>query len=70
MGKKFAELLQIDNDRKITKETDYPFLYQLQSALLLALRERGLLSPMQHRQAEEELKIQRRERVKGQQKKS
>ena len=63
MAKKFAELQRINNDRKITTETDYEFLYQLQSALLLALREQGRLSPMQHRQAQEKLKQQRRDRA-------
>ena len=67
MAKKFAKLLRIDNDRQISAETDYEFLYQLQSALLLALRERGRLSHMQHRQAQEKLNQQRRERARRKQ---
>ena len=63
MARQFAKLQRIDNYRKITTETDYEFLYQLQSALLLALREQGRLSPMQHRQAQEKLKQQRRDRA-------
>ena len=62
--KKFAALQQIDNGRKITPDSDYEFLYQLQTALLLALRERGTLNAMQYRQAEEKLKQQRRNRAK------
>ena len=67
MAKKFAKLQRIDNDRKITTETDCEFLHQLQSVLLLALQEQGRLSPMQHRQAQEKLNQQRRDRVRGQQ---
>ena len=62
MGRKrFAELFQIENNQKITKDTDSEFLYHLQQALLLALREQGRLSPMQHRNAEERLKKERRD---------
>lgn len=63
MERKFAKLQRIDHDRKLTKETDAPFLYQLQNALLLALKEQGRLSAMQYRYAEEGLKRQRRERA-------
>ncbi len=63
MEKKFAKLQEIEHDRNITEETDYKFLYQLQNALLLALREQGRLNAMQHRHAEEKLKQQRRERT-------
>ena len=67
MVKRFSRLQRIDNKRKITKETDYEFWYQLQRALLLALREQGRLTPMQHRHAEEHLKKQRRDRAKRKQ---
>lgn len=67
MARRFAELQRIDHDRKITKETDAPFLYQLQNALLLALEEHGWLSTMQYRHAEEGLKRQRRERARRKQ---
>ena len=63
MAKKFAELQRIESDRKITKETDYEFLYQLQYALLLALRERGTLNAAQFRLAEERLLEQKRSRA-------
>ena len=59
MTKQFAKLQRIDNNETITKETHYEFLYHLQSALLLALREQGRLNIMQYRHAEEKLKEQR-----------
>ena len=64
MEKKFAELQRIDNNEKITGETHYEFLYHLQRALLLALREQGRLNALQYRHAEESLKQQRRARAK------
>lgn len=64
MAKKFAELQRIDNDHKITKDTDDEFLYHLQNGLLLALKEQGRLNAMQYRYAEERLKQQRRDRAK------
>ena len=64
MAKKFAQLQRIDNNEQITMESHYEFLYHLQSAMLLALREQGKLNTMQHRHAEEKLKEQRRNRAK------
>ena len=64
MKRQFANLQHIDNNEAITKETNYEFLYHLQSAMLLALREQGRLDVMQHRHAEEKLKQQRRNRAK------
>ena len=64
MEKQFALLQHIENNEKITKENHYSFLYHLQSALLLALREYGMFTAMQHRHAEERLKQQRLERAK------
>lgn len=64
MAKRFAQLQRIENDRPIKKETDYEFLYTLQNALLLALKEQGRLTQMQYRHAEERLQAQRRERAK------
>ncbi len=61
MGKQFASLEHIENNRKITKETDYEFLHQLQTGLLLALKEQGRLTEMQYRHAKEKLDKQRRE---------
>ena len=65
MARQFAELQRIDNNEVITKETHYEFLYHLQSALLLALREQGRLNIMQYRHAEEKLKEQRRNLAKN-----
>ena len=67
MAKKFARLDRVENNEPITGESNYEFLYQLQSALLLALREQGSLSPMQHRHADEKLRKQRRDRAKRKQ---
>lgn len=67
MARKFAKLDRIDHNEQITRESNYEFLYQLQHALLLALREQGKLTPMQHHHAEEKLKQQRRERARQKQ---
>ena len=65
MGRKqYAALQRIENDHKITRETDREFLYDLENALLLALLEDGTLTQMQYRQASEKLKRQRREQRK------
>ena len=61
MAKQYASLEAIENDRKITKETDYEFLYQIQSGLLLALKEQGRLNEMQYRYAQDRLNQQCRE---------
>ena len=50
---------RIENDRKITRETDGEFLYEYQKAVLLALVESGRLTEQQFRYAEERLRIQR-----------
>ena len=65
MSRQFAELQHINNNETITEETHYEFLYSLQSAILLALREQGRLNAMQHRHAEEGLKQQRRNRARN-----
>ena len=65
MTRQFAKIQRIDNNEKITKETHYEFLYHLQSAMLLALREQGRLNTMQHRHAEEMLKQQRGDRARN-----
>lgn len=69
MARKFEKLDRIEHNEPITMESNSEFLYQLQSALLLVLREQGILNPMQHRHAEEKLKQQRRERTKQKQEK-
>ena len=64
MSVQFSRLLGIDNNEEINEETHYEFIYHLQSGVLLALREQGILNPVQHRYAEENLKKQRRDRAK------
>ncbi len=61
MTKYYASLKHIDNNRKITRETDYAFWHQLQTGLLLALKEKGYLNEMQYNQAQEKLNKQYRE---------
>lgn len=68
MAKRYASLEAIENDRKITRETDEAFLHQLQSGLLLALKEQGRLNEMQYRHAQDRLNQQRREWTKKLQK--
>ena len=65
MKKRFATLQQIqnNNNRKITKDTDIEFMYHLEHALLLALKERGILNYMQWKEAERELLKQHRNRA-------
>lgn len=53
-----ARLLDIENDRAITKETDSQFLFEYQRAVLLTLKDNGILNEMQYRYAEEKLKKQ------------
>ena len=65
MTVQFAMLQRIDHNDTITEETHYEFIYHLQSAVLLALRERGRLNAVQYRYAEEKLKQQRRTRAKN-----
>lgn len=61
MAKQYASLVKIEHNRKITREQDEPFLYRLQSGLLLALKEQGRLNEMQYRHAQERLDRQHRE---------
>lgn len=61
MAKQYASLESIENDRKITKEADYDFLHQLQSGLLLALKERGRINEMQYCHAQNRLNRQHQE---------
>lgn len=70
MARKFARLDRIEHNEPVTQENHYEFLYQLQQALLLALREQGRLSPMQLHHAEETLREQRRDRAKRKQEES
>lgn len=53
-----ARLVQIENDREITKEKDSRFLFEYQRAILLELKDKGVLNELQYRYAEERLKKQ------------
>lgn len=53
-----ARLLGIENDREITKETDSQFLFEYQRAVLLTLKDKGVLNEIQYQYAEEKLKKQ------------
>lgn len=53
-----ARLLDIENDREITKETDSQFLFEYQRSVLLTLKDKGVLNEMQYQYAEEKLKRQ------------
>lgn len=48
----------LDDGRRITEENGGPFLLALQQALLLGLKEEGILDSAQCRWAEEQLKKQ------------
>lgn len=57
MGER-ARLLGIEYSREITKETDRRFLFEYQRAILLELKDKGVLNETQYRYAEERLKQQ------------
>ena len=39
-----AGLIRIENDHRVTKETDNQFLFEYQRAVLLALKAKGVLN--------------------------
>ena len=49
-------LLQIENDREISPETDEEFFEVLWRSLLLALKEDGFMNEVQLRRAEEKIR--------------
>lgn len=53
-----ARLVKVENDREITKENDSQFLFEYQRAVLLELKDKGVLNEIQYRYAEEKLKKQ------------
>ena len=59
MKKKFSKLRKIDNNHKITKDTDSEAWNNLQLALLLALKEGGTLNETQCMNAVKELWAQK-----------
>lgn len=69
MKRQFASLEQIEHNHRITRNTDFQFLYHLQGSLLLALKEQGRLSETQYHHAQERLARQHREWIKKQQQK-
>ena len=52
-------LLQIENDREISPETDEEFFDALWRSLLLALKEDGFMNEVQLRRAEEKIRTQK-----------
>lgn len=64
MQRQYASLDRIEYNHKITRDTDFQFLYRLQGSLLLALKEQGRLSETQYRLAQERLDRQRRDWIK------
>ena len=59
MARQLPKLVRIEHNEQISADTHSDFFYQLHRALLLSLREQGILTLMQYRQAEESLKHQR-----------
>ena len=57
--RKPVTLKRIENNRKLTSDTDFEFFYALQQGLLLALKELGQLDEMQYRAAQQHLNKQR-----------
>ena len=51
-------LERVENEHRITRESDGEFLYEYQKAVLLSLVESGHLTEMQYRCAEEKLRQQ------------
>lgn len=52
-------LLQIENDREISPETDAEFFDALWRSLLLALKEDGFMNEAQLRRTEEKIRTQK-----------
>ncbi len=48
-------LIRTENSREITKEAYGPFLFEYQRAVLLALKDEGILNEAQYRRAERRL---------------
>ena len=63
MDKEFSQLIEILDDQRICKDTNYEAYYHLEQVLLLALKDSGTLSAVQYHLAEQALKHQRAERA-------
>ena len=50
-----AQLVEMKNDREITKESDSRFIFEYQRAILMTLKDKGILSKLQCQYAEEKL---------------
>lgn len=61
-----ARLVEIEHDRKLTKETDSQFLFEYQRAILLSLKDSGVLDEAQYRYGAEKLKNQLRTHIRAQ----
>ena len=61
--KEWARMVGMEHGRRITKETDSQFLFEYQRAILLTLKEDGVLNEAQYRYAEEKLKNQLRTHI-------
>lgn len=59
MMRRKVHLLQIENDREISPETDEEFFDALWRSLLLALKEDGFMNEAQLRRAEEKIRTQK-----------
>ena len=59
MMKRKVLLLQIENDREISPETDVEFFDALWRSLLLALKEDGFMNEAQLRRTEEKIRTQK-----------
>ena len=59
MRRRKVLLLQIENDREISPETDVEFFDALWRSLLLALKEDGFMNEAQLRRTEEKIRTQK-----------
>ena len=64
--RKRARLAGVEHGRKITKETDGQFLFEYQRAVLLALKDSGVLDEAQYRYGAEKLKNQLQTHIRAQ----
>lgn len=59
----FYKAMENSDCHSISRQTDWNFIFLIQRALLMALKEKGQLNEMQYRQAEGILLKQRREYI-------
>lgn len=63
--KTMFRLVSIENQHAINASTDSDFLFLMQRAVLMGLKEAGSLSELQYRHAEESLLKQYRENIRA-----